>query len=258
MRWSDLADTLAQHAPLLGSALRSHDANAGPVHAIVASITGTAADDPAAAAAAIAADPALLETLRSAEAQCRADLVAYVLRTGGSRAARPAADAVRAQRGPWGSLGVVQKNITHSRTDQRQRGKYVFMRPLLTAAVVLATILVVFAVLLGFADHALHDPSVAATAGCVLMYFMSEARLVTAYWFGATHDSKNANALAQLPEVQERHESIEGREVVARETEGGIDEREMDQKLIGRSTLVESPPAEPSTNALFEQRASRP
>ncbi|MFC0576838.1 hypothetical protein [Paraburkholderia solisilvae] len=242
---------------MLGSALRSHDANTGPVHAIVASITGTAADDPAAAAAAIAADPALLETLRSAEAQSRADLVAYVLRTGGSRAAGPAVDAVRAQRGLWGSLGVV-RNVTYSRNDERQRGKYVFMRPLLTAAVVLATILVVFAVLLGFADHALHDPSVAATAGCVLMYFMSEARLVTAYWFGATHDSKNADASAQLREVQERHERIEGREAVARETEGGVDERERDQKRIGRSALVvESPPAERSATGLFEQRGPR-
>jgi hypothetical protein len=257
MRWSDLADTVAQHAPLLGSALRSHDANAGPVHAIIASITGTAADNPAAAAAAIAANPALLETLRSAEAQSRADLVAYVLRTGESRATpRPATDAVRAQRGLWGSLGFV-RNTTYSRNDERLRAKYFFMRPLLTAAVVLATILVVFVVLLGFADHALHDPSIAATAGCVLMYFMSEARLVTAYWFGATHDSKNANALAQSPEVQERHERIEGREVVSRDTEGDVDEREMDQKLIGRSALIESSPAERSTSGLFELRAPR-
>ena len=256
MRWSDLADTVARHAPLLGSVLRSHDANAGPVHAIIASITGTAADDPAAAAAAIAADPALLETLRTAEAQSRGDLIAYILRTGGSKAAGPTTDFVRARPGLWGSLGVV-RNTTYLRNDERQRAKYFFMRPLLTAAVVLATIIVVFVVLLGFADHALHDPSIAATAGCVLMYFMSEARLVTAYWFGATHQSKEANALPQLPEVRERHEHIEGREMVAREMEGGVNELETEDKLLMPSARVESPLAEQSATGLFELRAPR-
>jgi hypothetical protein len=271
MRWSDLADTVARHAPLIGSALRSPDAHAAPVHAIVASITGTAIDDPAAAAAAIAADSALLERLRAAEAQSRADLVAYVLRMGGGAAVAPAFNAARgvgAQPGFWKNLGFM-RYATHLRNNDRLRSKYFFMRPLLTAAVVIATIIVVFVVLLGFADHALHDPSIAATAGCVLMYFMSEARLVTAYWFGATHESRDSNALARLLEMRERRErleriegidgveGLEGREVVAREVEEFVDEREDEEKRLERFTRGELPPAERTAAELFELRTPR-
>jgi len=272
MRWSDLADTVARHAPLIGSALRSPDANAGPVHAIVASITGTAIDDPAAAAAAIAADSTVLDRLRIAEAQSRAALVAYVLRTGGGAAATPALNAARgAQSGFWKNLGLM-RYAAHLRSNDRLRSKYFFMRPLLTAAVVIATIIVVFLVLLGFADHALHDPSIAATAGCVLMYFMSEARLVTSYWFGATHESKDANALARLLEMRERRERLErvegiegiegvegfeGREVVAREVEDFVDEREVEEKLLERSGRGELPPTERTAAELFELRTPR-
>ncbi|QYD70071.1 hypothetical protein KZJ38_07100 [Paraburkholderia edwinii] len=267
MRWSDLADTVARHAPLIGSALRSPETNARPVHAIVASITGTAIDDPAAAAAAIAADSSLLESLRAAEAQSRPDLVAYVLRMGGGAGVvAPALNANAAlggvQPGFWKNLGFM-RYAAHLRNNDRLRSKYFFMRPLLTAAVVIATIIVVFVVLLGFADHALHDPSIAATAGCVLMYFMSEARLVTAYWFGATHESRDANALARLLEMRERRERIEGveglegREVVAREVEEFVDQREAEEKLIERSALGELPRAERTAAELFELRTPR-
>jgi hypothetical protein len=259
MRWSDLADTVARHAPLLGSALRSSDANAAPVHAIIASITGTAADDPAAAAAAIAADPSLLDGLRAAEALSRADLVAYVLRTRGGGAAVPAKEATHGQPGFWKKFGFVGY-ATHLRNNERQRSRYFFMRPLLTAAVVVATIIVVFMVLLGFANRALHDPAIAATAGCVLMYFMSEARLVTAYWFGATHDSRDTNASARLLETRERHEGlegVEGREAVAREVEEFVDDRDAREKLIERSARGELPPAERSAAELFELRTPR-
>ncbi|HEY4353084.1 MAG TPA: hypothetical protein VGN31_17765 [Paraburkholderia sp.] len=270
MRWSDLADTVARHAPLIGSALRSADAPAGPVHAIIASITGTAIDDPAAAAAAIAADSALLERLRIAEAQSRPDLVAYVLRMGGAAAAPASAfNAARgAQPGFWKNLGFM-RHAPHLRNNDRVRSKYFFMRPLLTAAVVIATIIVVFVVLLGFADHALHDPSIAATAGCVLMYFMSEARLVTAYWFGATHESRDSNALARLLEMREHRErleriegieggeGLEGRAVVAREVEEFVDEREAEEKLLERSARGELPPAGRTAAELFELRTPR-
>jgi hypothetical protein len=267
MRWSDLADTVARHAPLIGSALRSPDAHAAAVHAIVASITGTAVDDPAAAAAAIAADPALLERLRAAEAQSRPELVAYVLRMGGGAAAAPTAfNAARGARpGFWKNLGLMRYAM-QQRNNDRLRSKYFFMRPLLTAAVVIATILVVFMVLLGFANHALHDPSIAATAGCVLMYFMSEARLVTAYWFGATHESKDGNALARLLETRERRErlegiervdGLEGREVVAREVEEFVDQRDAEEKLLERSARNEWPPAERTAAELFELRTPR-
>jgi hypothetical protein len=240
----------------MGSVLRSHDANAGPVHAIIASITGTASDDPAAAAAAIAADPALLNRLRAVEAQSRSDLVAYVLRMGGSKAARPTIDAVRAQPGFWRSMGFM-RNTTYLRNDDRFRAKYFFMRPLLTAAVVLATIAILFVVLLGFADRALHDPSIAATAGCVLMYFMSEARLVTSYWFGATHESKDVSSLSQLPDMRQHHERIEGRESVAPEVEGGFDEREPEERLLEPSVRAGLPPGERAAAGLFELRAPR-
>jgi hypothetical protein len=259
MRWPDLADTVARHAPLLSAALRSRDASATPVHALVASITGTAPDDPAAAAAAIAADPTLLERLRAAEAQSRADLVAYVLRMNGSAATGPVHDTARAQPGFWKNLGLM-RYAAHMRNRDRQRSKYFFMRPLLSAAVLVATIVVVFIVLLGFADHALHDPTIAATAGCVLMYFMSEARLVTAYWFGATHESRDANALARLVELRGRREGIEGiegiegREVVAREVEEFAGEREVEEKLLERSREL---PAERAAAELFELRTPR-
>jgi hypothetical protein len=272
MRWSDLADTVARHAPLIGSALRSPDAYARPVHAIVASITGTSIDDPAAAAAAIAADPPLLDKLRAAEAHSRSDLVAYVLRMGGGAAAvAPASlNATHGvqQPGFWKNLGLM-RYAAHLRNNDRVRSKYFFMRPLLSAAVVIATIIVVFVVLLGFADHALHDPSIAATAGCVLMYFMSEARLVTAYWFGATHESRDSNALARLLETRERRErferiegiegadGLEGREVVAREVEAFVDEREAEEKRIERSARGELPPAERTAAELFELRTPR-
>ncbi|WP_459722849.1 hypothetical protein, partial [Paraburkholderia sp. 2C] len=202
-------------------------------------------------------------------AQSRSDLVAYVLRMGGGAAVAPALNAARgAQPGFWKNLGLMGY-AAHLRHNDRVRSKYFFMRPLLTAAVVIATIIVVFVVLLGFADHALHDPSIAATAGCVLMYFMSEARLVTAYWFGATHESRDANALARLLETRERREQLEriegiegaegleGREAVAREVEAFVDERDVEEKLIERSARGELPRAERTAAELFEWRTPR-
>jgi hypothetical protein len=231
VKWSDLADTVERHAPLLGAALRSRDANAECVFAIIASITGTDIGDPAAAAVAIAADPALLEKLRSVEAQSRADLVAYVLRTRENRAAGSRTDKVPARAGLLQSLSIT-RNTTHRRDDERLRAKYLFMRPLLTAAVLLAAVTMLFVVLFGFADRALHDPTIAATAGCVLMYFMSEARLVTAYWFGATHASKDVDAPDRLPWDAGAHRE---RAVMTRELEAGIGERDTEERLLQRS-----------------------
>jgi hypothetical protein len=89
------------------------------------------------------------------------------------------------------------------------------------------------------------------------MYFMSEARLVTSYWFGATHESKDVSSRSQLPDMRQHHERIEGLESVVPEVEGGLDEREPEERLLEPSVRAGSPPGERAAAGLFELRAPR-
>jgi hypothetical protein len=185
VKWSDIASTIAKDAPLLSSALASFGSSSGgAVGAVVCSVTGTPADDPDAAAAAIAADPTLLKKLRKAEQANQPHLASYVLRNYGEQSAQTASGVLRSLQSaanPSGRGGVLKP------TD-------ILMRQFLSLAIISATIMLVFLVVLGFADGVLRDPVIAATAGGVVMYFMNESRLVTSYWFGTTRDSNDTNA----------------------------------------------------------------
>ncbi len=185
MKWSDIASTIARDAPLLGSALGSLDSSSGGVvGAFVSSVTRTPADDPGAAAAAIAADPTLLKKLHDAEQANQSQLASYVLQNHGKQPTRPAS----------GILRRLQSAADATDRDGVLKPTDLFMRPLLSLTIISATIMLVFLVVLGFADGALRDPVIAATAGGVVMYFMNESKLVTSYWFGTTRDSNDTNA----------------------------------------------------------------
>lgn len=183
--WADIAPKVARAAPLLGSLLGPIGTIAGgAVGAIISSVTGTPADDPAAAAAAIAADPSLLEKLREAELANQALLASYALQQRQAElSAQMAADAQR----------TLQNNTDAAdRRNARQlaaRQSGDWMRPVLGCLIVMATIGVVFLVLLGFADSTLQDPVIAATAGGFVMYFMKESDKVTSFLFGATSEA---------------------------------------------------------------------
>jgi hypothetical protein len=190
MKWSDLAPIIAKAAPLLGSALGPLGTIAGgAVGAIISSVTGTPADDPDAAAAAIAADPTLLEKLREAELTNQATLAQVALQQKQAElAAQTAADA---QRTAQYQAEAADRDSARKLAAQQPKD---FMRPLLSLAIVAATIAVVFIVLLGFADGTLRDPVIAATAGGLVMYFLKESSQVTGFWFGMTREASVTNA----------------------------------------------------------------
>jgi hypothetical protein len=190
MNWSDLAPIIAKAAPLLGSALGPIGTIAGgAVGAIISSVTGTPADSPDAAAAAIAADPTLLEKLREAELANQATLAQVALQQRQAElAAQTAADA---QRTSQYQAEAADRDSARKLASQQPKD---FMRPLLSLAIVAATIAVVFIVLLGFADGTLRDPVIAATAGGLVMYFLKESSQVTGFWFGMTREATVANA----------------------------------------------------------------
>jgi hypothetical protein len=147
-------------------------------------LTGTPADDPGAAAAALAADPALLEKLREAELANQALLASYALQQRQAElAAQIAADAQRTQQ--------INADVADRRNARQLAGRQSgdWMRPVLGCLIVMATIGVVFLVLLGFADSTLQDPVIAATAGGFVMYFMKESDKVTSFLFGATSEA---------------------------------------------------------------------
>ncbi|MBN3777455.1 hypothetical protein G3O06_07805 [Burkholderia sp. Ac-20345] len=185
MNWSDVAPIIAKAAPLLGSALGPLGTIAGgAVGAIISSVTGTPADDPAAAAAAIQADPALLEKLREAELTNQATLAQIALQQRQAElVAQTAADAQITAR----YQVVAADRDSARRLAAKQPSDW--MRPTLGCAIVLATIGVVFLVLLGFADGTLRDPVIAATAGGLVMYFLKESDKVTSFLFGATSEA---------------------------------------------------------------------
>jgi len=191
MNWSDLAPVIAKAAPLLGSMLGPIGTIAGgTVGAIISSVTGTPADDPDAAATAIAENPELLVKLREAELSNQAALANIALQQRQAElAAQTAADVQR----------VAQYQAEAADRDSarelaaKQPGDW--MRPTLGCAIVTATIGVVFLVLLGYADGTLRDPTIAATAGALVMYFLKESSNVTAFLFGTTGD---ANAQARI------------------------------------------------------------
>ena len=185
--WADCAPTVAKAAPLLGWLLGPLDTIAGgAVGAIVSSVVGTPADDPEAAAAAIAADPTLLERLREAELANQAILASYALQQRQAEwAAQTANDAQGApQIQSDASAGEIARNLSGRQPGDR-------LRLFLGCVIVLATIGIVFLVLLGFADDTLRDPVIAATAGGLVMYFLKESDKVTSFLFGATSEATN-------------------------------------------------------------------
>ncbi|MBB5411925.1 hypothetical protein HDG34_005891 [Paraburkholderia sp. HC6.4b] len=185
MNWSELAPTIAKAAPLLGSLLGPIGTIAGgAVGAIISSVTGTPSDDPAAAAAAIGADPALLEKLREAELANQTLLASYALQQRQAElVAQTAADAQR--------TAQIQSDAADRDSARQLAAKQPgdWMRPALGCAIVIATIGVVFLVLLGFADGTLRDPVIAATAGGLVMYFLKESDKVTSFLFGTTSEA---------------------------------------------------------------------
>lgn len=193
MKWSDLAPIIAKAAPLLGSALGPIGTIAGgAVGAIISSVTGTPADDPAAAAAAIAADPALLEKLREAELANQATLAQVALQQKQAElAAQTAADAQRT------AQYAAEANDRDSARKLAMQQPNDFMRPLLALVLMTMTAYIVWAVMGGHADGVIKDTTAALTVGTLIGYVLSENKQVLGFYFGMTQDGARTNQVVR-------------------------------------------------------------
>lgn len=193
MNWSDLAPIIARAAPLLGSALGPIGTIAGgAVGAIISSVTGTPADNPDAAAAAIAADPTLLEKLREAELANQATLAQVALQQKQAElAAQTAADAqITAQY----QAEAADRDSARKLAAQQPND---FMRPLLAIILMGLTSYIVYAVMGGHADSVIKDTTAALTVGTLIGYVLSEAKQVLGFYFGMTQDGARTNAVVR-------------------------------------------------------------
>ncbi|QTD91748.1 hypothetical protein [Burkholderia anthina] len=183
--WGDVAAAVSKFAPILGSAVPGVGtivgAGVGLAAGVIAKALGTE-PAPDSILAAIASDPEAAAKLRQAELDHERDL------------AQISAQREQAQLAYEQSIYAAEAADRDSARKLAAQQPKDWMRPLLSIAVVTATIGIVLLVLLGVADGTLKDPVIAATAGGLVMYFVRESSQVLGYWFGMTKETSVTNA----------------------------------------------------------------
>lgn len=178
MDWKDIAGVVGKAAPIIGTIL------GGPLGGAVGGLVSSALgvdNTPDAVSAAITADPTALEKLKEAELNSKVQLQQLMI----TQEANQQQYQLGVYQAEAGDRDSARKLAAATPKD--------WLRPSVAVLIIVATVAVVFLVLLGFADKTLQDPVIAATAGALVMYFLKESDKVTSFLFGTTKNAEDTN-----------------------------------------------------------------
>lgn len=180
MNWSDVGNIVGRAAPIVGTLL------GGPAGAAVGSLVANAlnvSNDPDAVNAALAASPDALVRIQELQTNARVQLeqLAVQIETVRIQAAGAQYQAEAADRDSARQLAAKQPND--------------LVRPMLTFIMLGGSLFVVVAVLIGWANDAITNPTAALTVGTVLGLWLGMTKEVMGFWFGMTKESQKQNAI---------------------------------------------------------------
>ncbi len=179
MNWSDIGNMVGRAAPIVGTLL------GGPAGAAVGALVASAlnvSNDPEAVNAALAGNPDALVKIQELQANARIQLEQLTvqietvrIQAAGAQYAAEAADRDSARQ-----LAAKQPND--------------LVRPMLTFIMLGGSLFVVVAVLIGWANDAITNPTAALTVGTVLGLWLGMTKEVMGFWFGMTKESQKQSA----------------------------------------------------------------
>ena len=174
MDWKTIGARIGAAAPLVGSLLGGPAGSA--VGAVVAAALGSASD-PASVEAALSASPDALARVREVELNNRVELERLAVQAEATRlqAAQAQYAAEAADRDSARELAAKQPND--------------LIRPAITLVMLLGSILIVVAVVLGWAREVMSDATMSLTLGTVIGFWFNELKQVLGFYFGMTKDA---------------------------------------------------------------------
>lgn len=180
MNWSDIGGIVGRAAPIVGTLL------GGPAGAAVGALVASALNvpnDPDAVNVALAGSPDAMARIQELQLSARVELEKLAvqaetirLQASGAQYAAEAADRDSARK-----LAEKQPND--------------IVRPALTFIMLGGSLFVVVAVLIGWANEVIKDPTAALTVGTVLGLWLGMTKEVMGFWFGMTKESQKQNAI---------------------------------------------------------------
>lgn len=180
MNWSDIGNMVGRAAPIVGTLL------GGPAGAAVGALVASAlnvSNDPDSVNAALAGNPDALVRIQELQTNARVQLeqLAVQIETVRIQASGAQYQAEAADRDSARQLASTQPND--------------LVRPMLTFIMLGGSLFVVVAVLIGWANDAITNPTAALTVGTVLGLWLGMTKEVMGFWFGMTKESQKQNAI---------------------------------------------------------------
>ncbi|MDR0478503.1 MAG: hypothetical protein LBH31_01590 [Burkholderiaceae bacterium] len=179
MDWKDVAGVVSKAAPIVGGIL------GGPAGAAVGGLVATALGTqatPDAVSAALLADPQAALKLKELEVNSKVQLQQLAVTAEQNRlqasTAQYAAEA--ADRDSARKLAAQQHND--------------WVRPAITAMLLLGAVGIVFCVFSGIAERLLRDTTASLTIGTVIGYWFNELKQTLSFWFGTTGEAQRSSA----------------------------------------------------------------
>lgn len=179
MNWSDIGGIVGRAAPIVGTLL------GGPAGAAVGALVASALNvpnDPDSVNLALAGNPDAVVRIQELQltAQVELEKLAVQVETVRLQAAGAQYSAEAADRDSARKLAATQPRD--------------FVRPTLTFIMLCGSLFVVVAVLIGWANEVIKDPTAALTVGTVLGLWLGMTKEVMGFWFGMTKESQKQSA----------------------------------------------------------------
>lgn len=180
MNWSDIGNIVGRAAPMVGTLL------GGPAGAAVGSLVAAALNvqsDPDSVNAALAGNPDALVKIQELQLNAKIQLQQLMVTAENNRLAAEVAQysAEAEDRDSARKLAAVQPNDV--------------VRPILTFVMLLGSLFIVVAVLMGWAMEAIKDVNAALTVGMVIGSWLTMTKETNGFWFGMTKESQKQNAI---------------------------------------------------------------
>ena len=180
MNWFDIGSMVGRAAPLVGTLL------GGPAGAAVGALVASALNvpnDPGAVNAALAGNPDAMVRIAELQTNARVQLEQLSVQI----------ETVRIQ--AEGAQYVAEAADRDSARQLAGKQPNDMVRPALTFIMLGGSLFVVIAVLIGWANEVIKDPTAALTVGTVLGLWLGMTKEVMGFWFGMTKESQKQNAI---------------------------------------------------------------